>query len=157
MAFCSGCGNEVGSETGFCPKCGKPVASGAASPPPPAAAGSGLQENAAGLLCYVLGWLTGLIFFLIDKRPFVRFHAMQSIITFGALHVLVFVLAMLGFAGGFMGGMGFGMMMGGAWWLVYSLFNLAVLVVWILCMVKAYQGQHFKLPIIGNIAENYSK
>jgi hypothetical protein len=57
------------------------------SAPPPAAGGpaaqsptAGLQENVAGLLCYILGWVTGIIFLLIDKRPFVRFHAAQSII-----------------------------------------------------------------------------
>ena len=156
MAFCSGCGSEVGSDVAYCPKCGRPISSSASAAPPAVAAGTGLQENVAGLLCYVLGWLTGLVFFLIDKRPFVRFHAMQSMITFGALHLLVFILATLGFAGGFMGGMSAGMMMGGAWWLLYSIFNLLILVAWVVCMVKAYQGQRFKLPIVGNLAENFS-
>ena len=49
---------------------------------------TGLDENVAGLLCYVLGWVTGIIFFLIDKRPYVRFHAAQSIVVFGGLHIL---------------------------------------------------------------------
>ena len=49
---------------------------------------SGIDEKVAGLLCYVLWWITGLIFFLIDKRPFVRFHAMQSIITSVAIMVI---------------------------------------------------------------------
>jgi zinc ribbon protein len=110
MAFCSGCGSELGSGVGFCPKCGKPVGSAAgtasamgAAPggaAPAAAAGSGLDENVAALLSYVLGWLTGLIFFLIDKRPFVRFHAMQSIILFGGVHLLFMVLMFTGFMGG---------------------------------------------------------
>src|SRR5579862_10055086 len=81
MAFCSACGSDVGGAA-FCPKCG--AAQGAAATGPAgggvvAAPTSGLEENVAGLLCYVLGWITGLIFFLIDKRPFVRFHAAQSI------------------------------------------------------------------------------
>ena len=155
MPFCAGCGSELGAEAGFCPKCGRPVSAGAGAPPA-AVAGTGMSENVAGLLSYVLGWLTGLIFFLIDKRPYVRFHAMQSIITFGALHILVFVFAPFRFGGGMMGGFGFGMM-GGPWWLIYSAFNLLMLVVWILCMVKAYQGQRFKLPIVGNIAEGFAK
>jgi len=46
---------------------------------PAAPATEGLEENVAGLLCYIAGWLSGLIFLLIDKRPFVRFHAVQSI------------------------------------------------------------------------------
>ena len=50
---------------------------------------TGLQENVAGLLCYVLGWVTGLIFILIEKEnKFVRFHAMQSIVTFGSITVI---------------------------------------------------------------------
>jgi uncharacterized membrane protein len=56
---------------------------------------SGLSENVAGLLCYVLGWITGLVFFLIDKRPYVRFHAAQSLVVFGGLHILRIVLAMM--------------------------------------------------------------
>ena len=112
-----------------------------------------MEENVAALLSYVLGWLTGLIFFLIDKRPYVRFHAMQSIITFGALHVIMLVFISGSFMGGMFGGFG---LMGGAW-LLYSAFNLVVLVLWILCMVKAYQGQRFKLPVVGNLAENFTK
>jgi len=56
---------------------------------------SGLSENVAGLLCYVLGWVTGLIFYFIDKRPFVRFHAAQSIVVFGGLTIIRIVLSML--------------------------------------------------------------
>ncbi len=52
----------------------------------------GMTENVAGLLCYSLGWITGLIFLLIDKRPFVRFHAAQSIVIFGGLHILYYIL-----------------------------------------------------------------
>lgn len=112
-----------------------------------------MEENVAGLLCYVFGWLTGLIFFLIDKRPFVRFHAAQSMVTFGGLHVIHLILGFaIGgsiFAGGFFG----------AWTLfgvVLSAVNLIGLVVWILCMVKAFQHEHFKLPIVGDFAEGIS-
>ena len=81
MAYCSKCGGEVESGVAFCPKCGQaqtggPVAQTSQSAQP------GMSENVAGLLCYVLGWVTGIIFFLIDKRPFVRFHAAQSIVVF---------------------------------------------------------------------------
>jgi len=109
-----------------------------------------MQENVAGLLCYVLGWLTGLIFFLIDKRPFVRFHAAQSMVTFGGLHVLRIILGVafgVGFwYGGFEGfGIGF---------LLISVIGLLSVVLWIVCMVKAYQGERFSLPIAGDIAKN---
>jgi uncharacterized membrane protein len=122
-----------------------------------AAAGSGLEENVAALLSYVLGWLTGLIFFLIDKRPYVRFHAMQSLITFGALHILQIILITGGVFGGFMSAMAGGFLLGGLSILLYSLFGVVVLVTWVLCMVKAYQGERFKLPLVGNIAEGYAK
>jgi uncharacterized membrane protein len=149
MAFCSGCGTEVGSEVAFCPKCGKPLSAAPAPIGAGAAATTGLQENVAGFLCYILGWVTGLIFFLIDKRPAVRFHAMQSMIAFGAL----FVINWLFFWGGWFGGfLGFAVM-----GLLHSLLGLVALVCWILCMVKAYQGQRYKLPVIGDMAENYSK
>jgi len=148
MAFCAKCGTQVADGTTFCPNCGAPQAGAPAGGG--AAAGTGMAENVAGLLCYVLGWITGLIFFLIDKRPFVRFHAAQSMVTFGALHVLSIVLGfVLGasmFVGG-MGGFGVGIM-------VIWLINLACLVLWVLCMVKAYQGERFKLPLAGDIAEN---
>ena len=53
---------------------------------------SGMSENVAAFLCYLVGWVTGIIFFLIDKRPFVRFHAAQSIVVFGGLHILNIVI-----------------------------------------------------------------
>jgi uncharacterized membrane protein len=125
-------------------------------------AGAGLEENAAGLLCYVLGWVTGLVFYLIDKRPFVRFHAAQSMITFGAIHVIQLAFFMGGMAGGTMDGMMRGRMMGrlmfgGMTWMLFGLLNVVIVVAWIVCMVKAYQHERFKLPIVGGIAENFAK
>jgi uncharacterized membrane protein len=152
MAFCAGCGTEVGSDVAFCPKCGKSTAAGAAGAPAtvdPAAAAAGIPENVAGLLCYVLGWLSGLVFFLIDKRPTIRFHAMQSMILFGALFVLQIVLSFGGIFGGLLGYALLG--------LVHSLLALLILICWILCMVNAYQGKRFKVPIVGDLAETYSK
>lgn len=149
MPFCSGCGSEVGEGVAFCPKCGRPLSAGGTANVPVANAVAGMQENIAGLLSYVLGWVTGLIFFLIDKRPFVRFHAMQSMITFGAFFVIQWVF----FWGSWFGGiLGFALM-----GLVHALLGLLALVIWIVCMVKAYQGQRFKLPVIGDLAENYSR
>lgn len=151
MAFCGKCGAEVADNVAFCPKCGAPQ--GTAGGGGGTAAGtSGLEENVAGLLCYVFGWLTGLIFFLIDKRPFVRFHAAQSMVTFGGLHVLSIVLGIFFGVGMFFGGrgvMGFGVGI-----LLVWVLNLVMLVLWVLCMVKAFQKQRFKLPIAGDIAEN---
>jgi uncharacterized membrane protein len=99
---------------------------------------SGMNQNVAGLLCYVAGWITGLIFFLIEKENrFVRFHAMQSIITFGGLTVLFIGLGMIPFVN----------------LVLLPILGLVQLVLWIVLMVKAYQGQLFKLPVIGDMAE----
>ena len=99
---------------------------------------SGMNQNVAGMLCYLAGWITGLIFFLIEKEnKFVRFHAMQSIITFGALTVLFIALSFVPIIG----------------WALIPVLMVVQLVLWILLMVKAYQGENFKLPVIGDMAE----
>ena len=66
MAFCSKCGSEVAAVAGFCPKCGQPQAGGAVTQTTQGAQ-SGMSENVAGFLCYLVGWVTGIIFFLIDN------------------------------------------------------------------------------------------
>jgi uncharacterized membrane protein len=111
---------------------------------------TGIQANVAGLLCYVLGWITGLIFFLIEKEnKFVRFHALQSMIVFGGLFVLSLAIGM--FMGVF-AAMGVGFLVP-VLTLINGLLGLACLVLWIVLMIKAYQGEKFKLPIAGDIAE----
>lgn len=145
MAFCKACGQEIGS-VAFCQKCG---AAQAAPGAPPAALASpsseGLAENVAGLLCYALGWVTGIIFLLIDKRPFVKFHAAQSIVVFGALTILRIGLGIVLGSGGLIGL--------GLWAAISTLIGLLTLVLWILLMLKAFQHVLFKLPIAAGIAE----
>src|SRR5215469_13730285 len=130
MAFCKSCGQDIGSAA-FCPKCGasQTATVAPAASAPAASPTEGLQENVAGLLCYLLGWLTGIIFLLIDKRPFVKFHAAQSIVVFGGLTVLRIALGvMFSFGGLFTFGLG-GML--------FLLLGLVGVVLWILLMVKA--------------------
>ena len=116
---------------------------------------SGLSENLAALLSYVLGWITGLIFLLVDKRPYVRFHAAQSIVVFLGLHILRAVLAAIfGIGWGFGGFGNWGVFTLGA--LLLNLVSLLSLVLWIVLMMKAFQGVRFKLPFAGDIAENLS-
>jgi uncharacterized membrane protein len=99
---------------------------------------SGMNQNVAGLLCYLAGWITGLIFFLIEKENrFVRFHAMQSIITFGSLSVLFIVIGFMPFVN----------------LVLIPILAILQVILWIILMVKAYQGELFKLPMIGDIAE----
>ena len=99
---------------------------------------TGMNQNVAGLLCYLAGWITGLIFFLIEKENrFVRFHAMQSIITFGSLSVLFIVIGFMPFVN----------------LVLVPILAILQVILWIILMVKAYQGELFKLPMIGDIAE----
>lgn len=99
-----------------------------------------MEENVAGLLCYLLVWVTGLIFYLLEKQnKMVRFHAMQSILTFLPLTILSFALWFIPFG----------------WYLSWILWILTV-ILWIVLMIKAYQNEKFKLPVIGDIAEKNS-
>jgi uncharacterized membrane protein len=105
------------------------------------------------LLCYAVGWVTGIIFYFIDKRPFVRFHAAQSIVVFGGLMIIRIGLGMI-FAAAFgFGGLG-GFALAGS---IYGLIGLVGFILWILLMVKAYQGEKFRLPVVADIAENVFK
>ena len=149
MAFCKSCGQDIGTAN-FCPKCGASQSAAAApaapAAPPLAASSEGLAENVAGLLCYVFGWLSGLIFLLIDKRPFVRFHAAQSIALSIAMVVVYFGIAIM-----------FGMLsfmhLGFLALAVWPLLGFVVFVVWIFLMYKAYQHEKYMFPILGNLVE----
>lgn len=153
MAFCKSCGQEIGTAS-FCPKCGAgqgAVASAPAGAPMAVASPSeGLQENVAGLLCYLLGWVTGLIFLLIDKRPWVRFQAAQSIVVFGGLTVIRIALWMMA---SMLGGMLGWSLFGG----LILLTGLLGVILWILLMVKAYQHADFRVPIAADLADGLVK
>jgi uncharacterized membrane protein len=121
---------------------------------------TGLDENIAALLSYIFGWVSGLIFFLIEKDSrLVRFHAMQSIllnVSFGVLAIVLwivlFVLVMI-FA--FISD-ALVTLVSILSILIWLVFIVGILIAVILCLVKAFQGQYFKLPIIGNFAEKFS-
>jgi uncharacterized membrane protein len=121
---------------------------------------TGLEANIAALLAYVLGWIGGLVFFLIEKESrFVKFHAMQSIllnvgafILFIALWVLTVFLMVIGSFAGDVAMSLFGIL--GT--LIWVVFGVGVAIAAILCLIKAFQGQYFKLPVIGNLAEKFS-
>jgi len=150
MAYCSKCGNEVAVGATFCPKCGQAQTGGTVAQTTQST-DSGMSENVAGLLCYLVGWITGIIFFLIDKRPFVRFHAAQSIVVFGGLHVINIVIGIV-FGAGMMMMRGFGAFGVGA--ALYGLISIVALILWVLLMVKAYQGEKFEVPIAAGIAHS---
>ena len=101
---------------------------------------TGLEENVAGLLCYVLGWVSGIVFVLLEpKNKFVRYHAIQSIIVFGAINIAGLIFGWIPYAGPVFSG----------------LLGLLAFILWIVLMVKAYQGTKFKLPAAGDMAEKW--
>jgi uncharacterized membrane protein len=98
---------------------------------------TGLEENVAGFFCYLLGFITGIIFLAIEKKSsFVKFHAMQSTITFLSLFIISLILGFIPIIG----------------LLVYPIWILS-LILWLLLMVKALQGERYSLPIVGKMAE----
>ena len=105
---------------------------------------TGLAANVAGLLCYVLGWVSGIVFVLIEnENKFVRFHAVQSIVTFGSITVVSIVLSILGLIP----------YIGVLFDIIGYIVGLIAFVLWIVLMVKAYQEKMFKLPWAGDFAE----
>lgn len=130
---------------------------------PPAQAGkssTGLDENIAALLSYVFGWVSGLIFFLIEKDSrLVRFHAMQSLLFNVLVAIVAFALWIVLFVVFMIAGQISDVLvplLGLASLLVWGVFLLVVVAGFILCLVKAFQSQYFKLPVIGNFAEKFS-
>ena len=98
----------------------------------------GIDENIEGLLCYILGFITGILFLVLEKENrFVRFHAMQSIATFLPLFVISMVLGFIPIIG----------------WVISPLIGLVGLILWLLLMYKAFKGEKYKLPIAGDFAE----
>jgi len=98
----------------------------------------GLDPKVGGLLCYLLGWVTGVVFILVEKDDLdIRFHAFQSLATFGSLSLLGLIAGWIPVIGGLIG----------------MLIGPAGLILWIVLMVKAYQGERFKLPVVGDWAE----
>ncbi|MDO8886563.1 DUF4870 domain-containing protein [Candidatus Oleimmundimicrobium sp.] len=120
--------------------------------PSPQTSSTGMDPKVAALLSYLFGWVSGLIFFLIEKEDkYVRFHAMQSILLSVACIVIMIALNII------LGILMFVADIFGIFFAIVSpLFSLAFFVLWIMLMVKAYQGEKWKLPIIGDMAEKYA-
>lgn len=102
------------------------------------ASSTGLDPKVAGLLCYLGIFVTGIIFLVLEKNSrFVKFHAMQSIIVFGALFVVNMVLGMIPFIG----------------WIGNLVLTPLSFIAWIITMLLALRGSWFKVPYFGDIAE----
>ena len=141
---CASCGAQLEETAAFCSVCGKPVspsAPGGTAAPPPATPGQvgGLTENVAGMLAYVT-IIPAIIFLVMEpynRNRFVRFHSFQCIffaLLWIVLNIVLGVIPILG-------------------WAMSGLVSVAALLVWLLLLFKAYQGERFKLPVIGDMAE----
>lgn len=99
-----------------------------------------LEENIAAFLCYLAVFVTGIIFIVLEKKnKFVRFHAMQSTIFFISIWIIQYIVDYVPFVG----------------WLLSILLSFFGFIMWIIFMVKAYQHEYFKFPIVGQIAEDF--
>ena len=99
-----------------------------------------MDENVAGFLCYLLGFITGIVFLVVEKKSrFVKFHAMQSTITFLSLFIITIIIGWIPIIG----------------LLVYLIWILS-LILWLILMIKALRGERYSLPIVGKMAEEKS-
>lgn len=108
----------------------------------------GLAPNVASLLCYLCLPVTSLIFLLIEKKdPDVRFHAWQATslgVAFVILNIgLAIVSAVLGYLISILS-----VLVNVVSWLLWPAF----IVLWVVCMIKAYQGERWRIPVIGDFA-----
>jgi uncharacterized membrane protein len=153
MAFCANCGAQ--GEGRFCPKCGSPLGAaptGGTTTPVPATPvqSAGMANNMAAALCYVLGFITGILFLVLEpynKDKTIRFHAFQSIFFNVALFGVDIVLVILSTI---ISRIPF---IGWIFLLLWPIFGLGIFCVWLFLMYKAYNNEKFKLPFIGDLAE----
>ncbi len=108
--------------------------------PPSSSSTGGIDPKLAALLAYLFSILGGIVFYLISKDKFVRFHALQSILLGVAYAIVYFVIFAIPF-----------------FYFLRWVLELVFVIITILMMVKAYSGQKYKLPVIGDIAEKNSQ
>ena len=138
---CPACKTETGSDSQFCPHCGANMTTGAAAST--AAQQGGLSETAAGVVAYIT-IIPALLFLVMNpynRSSFIRFHAWQSIffgITVAIIHFVLGVIPILG-------------------WILLFPVALVLLILWIFVMIKASKGERYKIPFIGNFAEQAAR
>ncbi len=137
--FCASCGAQMADTATTCPACGKGAgqSAGGGAAAAPAQQAGGLQNNLAGALAYL--WIVAIIFLLIEpynRNKFVRFHSFQALflgLVSIAGHIVLGIIPFVG-------------------WVILPFFSLAIFVVAVICAVKAYGNQEFKLPVLGELA-----
>jgi uncharacterized membrane protein len=150
MAFCAQCGAALTGGATFCGSCGAVV--GAAAPGAPApAAGTAMASNVAGCLTYILGFITGIIFLVIDpykNDKFVRFHAFQSIFFNAALIAFWIVWTIISVVLSVVSWGVLGLLMT----ILGLVIFLGIFAYWIFLMYKAYNNERYMVPVIGKFA-----
>ena len=152
MPFCCQCGTPVAASAKFCAACGarQPVS----ATPPPTHAFSGITDRTAAILCYIpwFGWIAAVI--VIASRRYksdtpqareVRFHAFQGLYLFVAWLIVDWVVSPVLMVGG--------MGMGHAFGPLGGLLHIVILAAWIVMLIKVSHSQHYRLPILGEMAE----
>jgi uncharacterized membrane protein len=141
MAFCTTCGAQIPEGVTACPACSRSATPGAVAVQP---AVGGLTDNVAGMLAYftIIPAIVFLVLEPFNQKPFIRFHSFQCIFFAVGWTVLWIVLAIIGHIP----------FLGWATILLWPLISLAGLIIWVVLILKAYQGQMFKLPVIGELA-----
>lgn len=167
MVTCTKCGARVIGDSIFCVKCGlrlKPgqelagsiycgrcgqtlpgVSAGAAGG---ATAESGIPQNIAAPLSYFFAFISGLVVFIIDKRPFVRFHAAQSTIVFGVLTAVGFAAGRLSVSYHMSGRETISIIYFSIFWIA----GISGLALWVLLIMKAFDAKLYRLPVVGGLA-----
>jgi uncharacterized membrane protein len=101
---------------------------------------TGLQENVAGLLCYVLWWVSGIVFLILEpNNKNIKFHAYQSILVFGVIWIAGMIISWIPFIG----------------WVLGPIIWFIGVALWIALMYMAYQGRKYKMPWAGALAEKW--
>jgi uncharacterized membrane protein len=139
---CPACKTETGSDSAYCPHCGANTTTGIPASAP-VQQGGGLSEAAAGVVAYIT-IIPAIIFLVMEpynRSSFIRFHAWQSIFFGVIVAIILFVLVVIPILG----------------WILFLPVGLAFLIVWIFVMIKASKGERFKIPFIGNMAEQAAK
>jgi uncharacterized membrane protein len=106
----------------------------------------GMKENIAGLVSYLGFWVTGIIFFVLEKQNrFVKFHAVQSLVTFASLFITLTIFNIFCRIP----------IIGIFFWILSFINYLAIFILWIAGMISSYQGKTVKFPLFGDIAESF--
>jgi uncharacterized membrane protein len=152
MPFCASCGSPV--EGRFCGKCGAtvggapPAGGAAAQPVQPQVTGAPMADNLASMLCYILGFITGIIFLVIapyNRNPVVRFHAFQSIFLSVVCIAISWALSLMFLSLSF------------SFFFLWGMVRLAMFLFWLFMLFQTYQGKTIVLPVIGPLAQQQAR